>query len=322
MENNKPSITLPYSGSIFALDISPDGQMLAIGQQADFYSRNPILTLWNLPQGQLIAEIEHMSEKSIDAVCFSGDSKFLYYVKNHEYPKVLVYNLETQSYLQPDEFKVANVTWLAGAREAPRLVTAGIITEVWNTETWERSLSILDYMVLGGECSKAAVADITPDGKKIAVVGKNIDQVHIYDIEQNVIIQTLDEAPRQARWVRYSPDLSYLAAIDDSGGKLCLWRLETGNRHLVEGFFIEGNKFECDGFFCLSFHPTSKYLALGNWTGVVRIIQLSNGELIASEAVHKGRVYRLAFTPDGKQLISGDEYGTIFIWNLEELLQV
>jgi WD40 repeat protein len=90
----------------------------------------------------------------------------------------------------------------------------------------------------------------------------------------------------------------------------------------VEGFFIEGNKFECDGFFCLSFHPTSKYLALGNWTGVVRIIQLSNGELIASEAVHKGRVYRLAFTPDGKQLISGDEYGTIFIWNLEELLQV
>jgi WD40 repeat protein len=172
-----------------------------------------------------------MVEKSIDAVCFSGDSKFLYYVKNHEYPEVLVYNLETQSYLQPDEFKAANVTWFAGAREAPRLVTAGLITEVWNTEIWERSLSILDYMVLGGECRKAAVADITPDAKKIAVVGKNIDRVHIYDLEQNVIIQTLDEAPRQASWVRYSPDLSYLAAIDDSGGQLCLWRLETGNRH-------------------------------------------------------------------------------------------
>jgi WD40 repeat protein len=98
LENKRGTIGPPYCDPIFALDISPDGQMLAMGQQADFYSRNPILTLWNLPQRQLIVEIEHMSKKSIDAVCFSGDSKFLYYVKNHEYPEVLVYNLETQSY--------------------------------------------------------------------------------------------------------------------------------------------------------------------------------------------------------------------------------
>ncbi|HAX79993.1 MAG TPA: hypothetical protein DCY88_30200 [Cyanobacteria bacterium UBA11372] len=321
MENNKPSITLPYSGSIYALDISPDGRMLAIGQQADFYSTNPILTLWSLPQRQLIAEIEHMSEKSIDAVCFSGDSKFLYYVKNHEYPEVLVYNLENQNHLKPDQFKAANVTWLACAKQAPRLVTAGLITEVWNTETWERSLSLLDYIVLGGERRKAAVADLTPDGKKIAVVGKNIDQVHIYDIEQNVIIQTLDEAPRQASWVRYSPDLRYLAAIDDSGGKLCLWYLETGHRHLVEGFSIGGDKFEFDGFLSLSFHPSSKYLGLANWTGIVRIIRLSDAEQIASLKAHEGRVYGLTFTPDGKQLISGDEYGTVSFWELEGLLE-
>jgi WD40 repeat protein len=318
MTNNREAIILPYCGAIFALDISPDGQMLAIGQQADFYSANPILTLWNLPQKQLIAEIELMVEKSIDAVCFSDDSKILYYVKNDEnYAKILVYNVTTETKLVPQELKAVNVTWLAHAKKAPRLVTAGLVTEVWDTEIEERKLQILDYMTYKGENGKAAVADLTSDGKTVAVVGKNIDKVQIYEVETEDIIQTLDDAPRQAQWISYSPDERYLAVIDDFRGHFYLWELESGNKISLNGLILGG--YELDSFFSLSFHPSSKYLALGNWTGVVRIIQLSNGELIASETVHEGRVYGLAFTPDGKQLISGDECGTISIWNLEEL---
>lgn len=322
MENNIETIILPYCGPIFALDISPNGQMLAIGQQADFYSANPILTLWNLPQKQLIAEIELMVAKSIDAVCFSDDSKLLYYVKNDEnYAKVLVYNVTTKTKIIPQELKAVNVTWLAHAKKAPRLVTAGLITEVWDTEIEERKLQILDYMTYKGEHGKAAVADLTSDGKTVAVAGKNIDRVQIYDVETEDIIQTLDDGPRQAQWISYSPDERYLAAIDYfGGGHFYLWELESGNKLSLNGLIIGG--YELDGFFSLSFHPSSKYLALGNWTGAVRIIQLSNGELIPSETVHEGRVYGLAFTPDGKKLISGDECGTIYIWNLGELLQV
>jgi WD40 repeat protein len=320
MENNRETIVLPYCGPIFALDISPDGQMLAVGQQSDFSTSHPLLTLWNLPQKQLIAELEHMVENSIDAVCFSGDSKLLYYAKNDaDYAKVLVYNIELKQHIVPQQLEAVKVTWLAHAKQAPRLVTAGLLTEIWDTETEERKLQILDYMTFNRENGKPAVADLTDDGKTVAVVGKNIDRVHIYEVETGAIVQTLDGAPRQAQWISYSPDERYLAVIDDFRGHFYLWELESGNKISLNGLILGG--YELDSFFSLSFHPSSKYLALGEWTGDVIIIQLSNGEEIASETLHTGRVYGLAFTPDGKQLISGDEGGTISIWNLEELLQ-
>ena len=38
-------------------------------------------------------------------------------------------------------------------------------------------------------------------------------------------------------------------------------------------------------------------------------------ELKAEQQLHSGRVYSVAFSPDGKTIVSGSEYKTIKVWD-------
>jgi WD40 repeat protein len=46
----------------------------------------------------------------------------------------------------------------------------------------------------------------------------------------------------------------------------------------------------------------------------VRLWQLASGRLLATEARHRGLVGRAAFSPDGRQLATGDRHGQIYVW--------
>ncbi len=171
-----------------------------------------------------------------------------------------------------------------------------------------------DYVVFKSNNQRPAVADITPDGRKVAVVGKDINQVHIYDIEQNVIIQTLDDTPKEARWVSFSRDLSYFAALSIYA-QCFLWNLETGERHLADRFNPEHS-----AYWSVCFHPNSKYMASGSLVGFIVIFRLNDGERVVMQKVHEGRVSDLALTPDGKKLISGGEDGLLSILESNDIL--
>jgi WD40 repeat protein len=311
MEIKSKTITLTNRNPIQALDISPDGEQLVIGQQGDYFG-NANLTLWGIKEMQLLAEVEKIKFTSIESAHFTSDGKTLVYVKNAE--NICLYNLETQEHLDTC-LNTANVVWLAPAKKSHRLVTAGIVTEVWDTDTLERVWTMPEYVALAALNLRPAIADITPDGTQVAVAGKDTSQILIYDLDKDEVTRKLEDGPVQAQWASFGPNLHYFAVIGALSRGIFVWNMESGERHLPNIFNSEH-----DGYWSLSFHPNGEYLAVGTLVGYVSIFRLSNGEIIVSQKVHEGRVWDLGFSPDGKKLISGGDDGIASILELNELV--
>ncbi|MBI5708113.1 MAG: AAA-like domain-containing protein [Armatimonadetes bacterium] len=68
----------------------------------------------------------------------------------------------------------------------------------------------------------------------------------------------------------------------------------------------------------IAFSPDNRYLATGDGTGVVRLIELQRGQLKRS-FVGLGAVWSIAFFPDGERLAAADWEGDIKVWRSESL---
>jgi len=64
----------------------------------------------------------------------------------------------------------------------------------------------------------------------------------------------------------------------------------------------------------LSWRPNTDTLASGWQDGTVQIININNMQPKEDQHVHNGPVACLAWTADGKRLISGDQSGTVGVW--------
>jgi len=62
--------------------------------------------------------------------------------------------------------------------------------------------------------------------------------------------------------------------------------------------------------------PNDQYVAAGSMDAVVRIWDVSTGQLVERLRGHWGGVTSVAFTPDGKGLVSGSSDKTSKFWDL------
>ena len=68
---------------------------------------------------------------------------------------------------------------------------------------------------------------------------------------------------------------------------------------------------------CLSIYCSSnngRYVATGGTAGVVRLWDLNTFALLSECSGHSNTINSLKFTPDDKQIVSGGEDGSIFLW--------
>lgn len=296
---------------IKTLDISPNGNFLAIaqwGRTGDYY--NCHLSLWHLPEIQKQPQIEifQAERKLIESARFTYNNNLAYITNFSDI--IFYYSQSKKNFLTPSRPNSTRVIWLSCASNSPRIVTSGLILSVWDLDKLEPIWYCQEYMAFLQK--NPAIADITPDGKTIAIAGNNTDRILIFDLDRQKIIKTLPDAPLQARWAKYSPDLNYFAVLGIATRSIHIWNYQNNLKHLPQLFDTAGDGFWC----CLCFHPNSKYLAAGTLGGKIYIFRIINGEIIFNCKAHQGRVWDLAFTPDGKQLISGSSDGSLSIVKL------
>ena len=302
---------ITFDSSIEVVAVSQDGRYMAICHDLDSSGTYKV-TLWSLPDAQLIAEVASSTEYNFTSVYFTCSGKVLAYANEGA---VALYDIETQQ--RGKGFWATDAHWMR-ADKGNRLVVAGTYTQVWQVwdaqhceQFWQQpEYKKTDYGNVFG-----AKADISGDGRKVAVAGANTDRVLIYDIEQNGLIQTLDGGPLQARWISWSSDLHHLAAIGGHYQGVYIWNLETGEQVLSDIYNSEDKS--C---FSFCFHPSGEYFATGSFSGYVSIERISNGETLLFEPLHHSRVWALAFTSDGKKLISGADDGVVSILDLQDLI--
>ena len=121
--------------------------------------------------------------------------------------------------------------------------------------------------------------------------------------------------------VVFSPDSKLMATIDDVSGTVRLWNPATGQ---PVGHPLPTKSSAHNIPTGIAFSPDGKLLAVGNTDGIAQLWNVATGKVIWSlrantsnsvPGIHSMGVNTVAFSPDGKLLVTGDGNGDARLWN-------
>ena len=64
-------------------------------------------------------------------------------------------------------------------------------------------------------------------------------------------------------------------------------------------------------------HPTRPWFATGGARGQTDLVNIQTGEVVRTFGKHRGGVYHVAFSPDGKRLVTAGSDARIVVWDIE-----
>ena len=140
--------------------------------------------------------------------------------------------------------------------------------------------------------------DVSPDGKQIAVAGYH--EVLLFDAAQGTLQRRLVGMSPRLNSVSYCPDGTRLAAVGGTPGvegEVQIWNPGSGELELSVAFTY-------DALSGAGWSPDSGKLAFGASDNVVRAIDTKTGQQVLFQGAHDDWIRDVAFTPDGKHLVS------------------
>jgi WD40 repeat protein len=154
---------------------------------------------------------------------------------------------------------------------------------------------------------------LSPDGKLGAAACRS--EVVLFSIEDETQLRRLPTDFDLVTHVAFSPDGKQLAVAGGSPqqfGGLIVFDPASGRK-------LSDRHFGTDTFFKGAFAPDGRSVALGSATGAIYLIPLDPAGAPKTIELHSDWVMDVAFTPDGKQLVSGSRDKTTKLSSVEDL---
>jgi len=178
--------------------------------------------------------------------------------------------------------------------------------KVWDVQTHR----LLETMSGHKDCIYSVA--ISPDGKLLAS-GSYDKLILLWEIASGRQLRTLKDHIDAVFSVAFSPDGKRLASgAQDRSVKV--WDVAAGQRLFTLSEPL-------DGITAVAFRPSGMQAAAGGYDKVIRTWDLTDkgGTLAQSMIAHEGTILQLAYSPDGKTLISTSADRTIRFWDAETL---
>jgi WD40 repeat protein len=220
----------------------------------------------------------------------------------------------------PNSTTVLTTTHLAAAAFCPDGRTVALPGPDGSIKLWDAAGSMGSAVKIlagraGQEIQILAFSPVYPGARRWLASGAKTGIIKLWDLDARDPIAPAAELGGQDGEIlslAFSPDGRWLVA--GSEGPARQWDLKNGPP--FKPVKLPGNPGTATR--ALAFHPTATdWLAIGGSDGQILLWKLSNDPIKDSPRhlpSHRGSITRLAFTPDGRRLISTSEDGTARRW--------
>lgn len=306
-----------HSYPVAALAFSTDGSRLATGALADIVREVPNeVRMWRFGDAQpKLEKILPGCKGSISSLSFSHDGKLLAAADDSG---VRCWELPTGSLAA----SIQHITHPCGDRyESPGASVEfardkNILASGWSqphlrlTDFSKSSATTIDSLDSLNHLESLGIA---PDGETLAVASSNADRVYVYDrdplhLKFELTLQPTDQVLDRIECLSLSPD-GKLVAAGARNGDVNIWEYRAGAVPQV----LRGHQ---NVVASVSFGKQGKIVASGDWDGKVVIWDVAKRKSIQNWQL-PGRIWRLAFAPDGHHLAISDGSGLVYVVRLQ-----
>jgi WD40 repeat protein len=193
----------------------------------------------------------------------------------------------------------------------------------WSVRVWDVAAGTEVCTLKGHFGFTPPVVRFSPCGRVLATAESGLEPptVSLWSAASGKQLPSPEGDSLRGSWFAFTPDGRYLIA---GGDVLGIWGgvkkdeprdLGVQVRELLTGRTAVVLK-DLRGANCNAVSPCGKFLALGFEDGRVRLYDLDTGKLLRRLEGHRGAVTALAFTPDGKALVSGSADSTALVWDV------
>ena len=253
-----------------------------------------------------------VSKSQIFDLAYSGDGKLLALAG---YREVRLMDAATKQQVAVLGGQASGVRAVAFSRDGRLLAAAGgLPARSGEVRIWDVAERTLLHTLHGHSDCIYGVA-FSPDGKTVATASYD-KLIKLWDIATEKEIRTYKDHIDAVYAVAFTPDGQRLisGAADRT---VKIWNVATGERLYT---FSEPQ----DGINTIAIDPSGKFLAAGGLDKSIRIWSLgeTGGTLLHSQIAHEDAILRLAWSPDGAELLSSSADRTVKVFRATDLSEL
>jgi len=301
----QPLVQLGHSSYVNSVAFSPDGKYALSG------SNDNTLKLWDISSGREIRTFKGHSSY-VNSVAFSPDGKYALSGSMSMDKNLKLWEISSGREIRTFKGHSLYILSVAYSPDGKYALSGGVDNTL---KLWEIS-SGCEIRTFKGHSSEVTSVAFSPDGK-YALSGSDDNTLKLWDISSGREIRTLKGHSDNVNSVAFSPDGKYTL----SGSKdrtIKLWEISSGREirsfNLHSGY-VKAVAFSPDGGYAIS-GSDDRYFGkhFTEPTTTLKLWDISSGRETCSFEGHSGWVTSVAFSPDGKYILSGSSDNTLKLW--------
>ena len=290
-----------FSLQIFSIAYTPDGSSIVTGNMSK-------ISFWNANTGKLEKTIDGLKEK-VNTLAFSTDGKILASVDSD---LTRLWDLESGHLIGLFAKHIYTHNCIAFSSDMSKIAIEGRnkTIQLWEINTGEQELksNLFKTLIFESKSRLNFLKCVTfSPGRKTLLSACDNQFIHVWDVETDKLIHTLEDQTRRLHKVVFSQDGNMLAGASENG-TVSLWDLKTG---ALINTFSDKNRDSKD----LDFALNGKKIAFANGDTII-LCDIPSDVYHSPLKGHTMSINRLVNSPDGKTIASGSMDGSVLLWDL------